>query len=520
MMNSVNVPYKKMLLASMVTLLVACGSDNDEVVPPLPPSDNNPPIANPTSVTAIVGTAVMIDALANDSDPDGDALTLNKIELIEGSGEGEIKDNQLLFTPTQVGTAVFSYTIADPDGATDSATVTIEVSDSVETLSYVGSQTCLSCHSDKASFLETGHNFKLNKVIDGERPEYPFTTLDGGLEFLFGAENSIGTPTSYEDISYIIGGYTRRAMFVDKNGFILTGTGVMLDIPGEGETYGPESALGFGAGGGVDSREFSYCGRCHTTGWKDYTAVDGDNRNLHRQDDLPGMGGTFSQTGIQCESCHGAGSKHIQTSSKNDISRVAEGRNTSDFLQEDMAYGLAVACEECHTKDGERPYPSFKGKFNTHFGGDSLGGRSVAYEQGARFAADAILGMDADTGEITGKKADMACHTCHNPHQSKVNDDQPGHENAMVKQCIDCHGDKEFTEYLEMHSFVAKCESCHMPKDKHFFRINLDYAADSPENFSKDGKYVQPWNTSKDSCSSCHELDYDERAAWAKKMHK
>ncbi|MCL1139418.1 helix-turn-helix domain-containing protein [Shewanella pneumatophori] len=35
----------------------------------------------------------------------------------------------------------------------------------------------------------------------------------------------------------------------------------------------------------------------------------------------------------------------------------------------------------------------------------------------------------------------------------------------------------------------------------------------------KDGKYVQPWNTSKDSCSSCHE-NYDELAALVEKMHR
>lgn len=515
MMNNKNVPYKKALIVSMAALLVACGSDNDEVSPP--PSDNKPPIANPNTVTAIVGTELLIDALANDSDPDGDQLTLSQIELIQGKGDGKIKDNQLLFTPTHTGTVIFSYTIADPDGATAKSTVTIKVNAQAETGHYVGTQTCLSCHSDKDTFLETGHNFKLSKVENGEAPKFPFTSIEGSVELLYGADNSAGTPNSWEEVSYVIGGYYRTAMYLDKNGYILSGTGVRAILPENGEDFSIDHIAAYAPGGEPDSHLFD-CGHCHTTGWKDYTP--GSDLNPNHQDGLVGIDGTFEMTGIQCEACHGAGGKHINSQSADDIDRIAKGRYTSDLMQADMGFGKAITCSECHSKKTNRKFPTFVSEHNQDFGGDSIGGRTIPYDIGGRVAGDALLGMDADTGEITGKKADMACHTCHNPHQSKINSDKPGHENAMVKTCTDCHGDKEFVDDLAMHSFVAKCETCHMPKDKHFFRINLDYAADSPENFSKDGKYVQPWNTSKDSCSSCHDKDYDERASWVKKMHR
>ncbi|GIU22542.1 Ig-like domain-containing protein [Shewanella sp. MBTL60-007] len=516
MMNNLTACYKRVLLASMATLLVACGSDNDDAVTP-PTSDNNPPVAQPTTATAIVGTPVMVDAIANDTDPDGDALTLTVVELTEGSGTGVIKDNQLLFTPEQPGTVVFSYTVADPQGATDDSTVTIKVSAATETGHFVGTQTCLTCHTDKATFLETGHNFKLSKIENGEAPQFPFSSLEGSVELLYGADNSAGTPNSWDEVSYVIGGYYRTAMYLDSNGYILSGTGVRAILPENGEDFTIDHISGYAPGGEPDSHPFD-CGHCHTTGWKDYTPDSPLNPN--HQDGLEGIEGTFEMTGIQCEACHGAGSKHIQSQSADDIDRIAKGRYTSDLLQADMAFGKAITCAECHSKKTNRKFPTFISEHNQDFGGDSIGGRTIPYDIGGRVAGDALLGMDANTGEITGKKHDMACHTCHNPHQSKINDDQPGHENAMVKQCVDCHYDKPFTPELEVHSFVAKCETCHMPKDKHFFRINLDYPASSPENFSKDGKYVQPWNTSKDSCSGCHKVDYDERAALIKKMHQ
>jgi hypothetical protein len=43
---------------------------------------------------------------------------------------------------------------------------------------YVGVQVCAGCHPDIfESFKNSGHNWKLNPVIDGKPPQYPFTNL-------------------------------------------------------------------------------------------------------------------------------------------------------------------------------------------------------------------------------------------------------------------------------------------------------------------------------------------------------
>ncbi|MCL2914603.1 cadherin-like domain-containing protein [Shewanella corallii] len=507
-------PVAGVLLACSVGLLAGCDDDDTPQVLP-PPEVNLPPVAHNDSLTAVVRKTQTIDVLANDTDADGDELILSHAGIKQGAGAVLIVDNQLQFQGDYPGMAVVEYQIHDGKGANATATVSINLSADADTRYFVGTQTCLNCHEDKASFLETGHNYKLSRIENGLAPSFPFTSLEGSVEMLHGAENSAGTPDSWDDVSYVIGGYYRTAMFIDKNGYIVSGDGVRVAIPEHGEDFGIEHILPYAPGDGPDSHMFT-CGSCHTTGWRDYTADS--VRSPYKQDNMPGFTGSFSYTGIQCEACHGAGSKHIQTGMAEDITRVAEGRLTADLLQDDMAYGQPMACAECHSKKTNRSYPGFVSEHNQDFGGDSLGGRTIPYDIGGRVAADAMLGLDANTGEPMGKKRGMACHTCHDPHQSKINDDQPGHEMAMVKECRDCHKQQGFTEYLDIHGEVARCEDCHMPNDKHFFRINLDYASDSKHNFSEDGKYVQPWNTAKDSCSQCHE-HYDSQADIIERMH-
>jgi hypothetical protein len=43
---------------------------------------------------------------------------------------------------------------------------------------YAGSAVCAGCHQDTYDvFMQSGHPYKLNPVVDGQPPEYPFTEL-------------------------------------------------------------------------------------------------------------------------------------------------------------------------------------------------------------------------------------------------------------------------------------------------------------------------------------------------------
>lgn len=82
---------------------------------------------------------------------------------------------------------------------------------------YVGSESCAECHEETYDvFMQSGHPYKLSPVVDGQPPEYPFTTVD-----------QLPEGYTWDDISYIIGGYNWKYRFVDKEGYIVT------DAPGE-----------------------------------------------------------------------------------------------------------------------------------------------------------------------------------------------------------------------------------------------------------------------------------------------
>ena len=43
---------------------------------------------------------------------------------------------------------------------------------------YVGSEACEKCHEEVyATYQETGHNWILNRVVDGQAPQYPFSAV-------------------------------------------------------------------------------------------------------------------------------------------------------------------------------------------------------------------------------------------------------------------------------------------------------------------------------------------------------
>ncbi|GIF24155.1 putative repeat protein (TIGR01451 family) [Actinoplanes tereljensis] len=90
---------------------------------------NTAPTARPDSVSTDTNTAVVIPALANDDDPNGDLVTL---DVVGTGGHGTVTDNgdrTFTYTPATgfFGTDAFLYSIRDPLGLTDSAIVTVTV---------------------------------------------------------------------------------------------------------------------------------------------------------------------------------------------------------------------------------------------------------------------------------------------------------------------------------------------------------------------------------------------------------
>ena len=96
--------------------------------PPPPPPANNPPVAvNDLFIVSCKSTAVL-DVLANDSDKDGDPLTITSItQPATASISIGANGKTLLYTPrdTCFVRETFTYTISDGKGGTATATVTL-----------------------------------------------------------------------------------------------------------------------------------------------------------------------------------------------------------------------------------------------------------------------------------------------------------------------------------------------------------------------------------------------------------
>jgi predicted CXXCH cytochrome family protein len=228
----------------------------------------------------------------------------------------------------------------------------------------------------------------------------------------------------WEDIAYVIGGYTKKGRYVNQDGFTLT-TGVdgvltqwNLDFPPNG------TQAGFVA---YDSsretpKPYDYsCFVCHTTG-----PMPQDEDFPEFQDNRPGMAGTFEEAGIQCESCHGPGSNHVSSPEARDM-----------FVSTD-----SQLCGECH----DRPFNN---------GGvviQASGGYIRHHEQYPELLA-------------SGRHSALDCGTCHNPHASTIYD----RDNGIIKSCANCHEGVDMALHAGAvytrgdYSEEVTCESCHMP---------------------------------------------------------
>jgi len=96
---------------------------------------NDIPVASNDVATTSKGVPIVVDVLANDTDVDGDALSIVSVGA-PGNGSAAINsDGTVTYTPNAdfSGTDTFAYTISDGNGGSASATVTITVNPAAPT---------------------------------------------------------------------------------------------------------------------------------------------------------------------------------------------------------------------------------------------------------------------------------------------------------------------------------------------------------------------------------------------------
>jgi VCBS repeat-containing protein len=156
---------------------------------------NTPPLAQNDAIATRQDDAIRGNLLANDSDPDGDALTLVSVNgrpmtgaglTVPGSNGGVFTvypDGSYVFNPNgeykglgegETATSTISYTITDPSGATSTATVTVTITGVLDVPTISVSDAGTVNEGDAATF-----NISLGNTIDLDR-ETTITLKIGG----------------------------------------------------------------------------------------------------------------------------------------------------------------------------------------------------------------------------------------------------------------------------------------------------------------------------------------------------
>ncbi|WP_373912999.1 tandem-95 repeat protein [Vibrio parahaemolyticus] len=152
---------------------------------------NDAPVAKDDIATTQEDTAVTIDVLPNDTDVDGDKLSIQSASVPEAQGKVEIVDGKLVFTPAENfhGDAEITYTLTD-GALTDQATVNVTVNavnDTPVVESNLADQTLAEDFTPYTIDLNTAFSDVDN--VDGELT----FSVSGNSNVLVSIENGIAT---------------------------------------------------------------------------------------------------------------------------------------------------------------------------------------------------------------------------------------------------------------------------------------------------------------------------------------
>jgi len=331
---------------------------------------------------------------------------------------------------------------------------------------FVGPEACQACHAQ--AYKDWKSSMHSRMVLDINTP--------GATNANFAAQDKF----SAADVKYVVGGLTSN-YFVGKDYKYLP---LGWDI--EHKQWKPRNV----------SPWLDACTGCHTTGY---------NKNLNM---------SFVALGITCESCHGAGAKHVAAAGDKSLISASVGNDACDSCHGSGRQGEQLkqmshttVFKEVSEARGEQYWKS--GCFRCH---------SAAYKVAELKGKPVPKAEDYLTGALKDDRLGITCAVCHDPHKNT------GHEAQLRKDinetCMQCHQNSRQpvtagteTHHSQRESFAGvlfkgdgttetipspkagiTCADCHMTNGNHFFKVG------TPElTLNVKGKDVV-FN----SCGKCH----------------
>ena len=154
---------------------------------------NNAPVAQADSVTTAASTPITIGVLANDSDPDGDALSVLSFTQ-PANGAVTSVSGGLRYAPNAGFLAVdsFTYTISDGRGGTSTSVVTVTVQPSVPTsVNVINGELVItgSSGNDTVTITGTGNGMTGQFIVVTGQGSQTVSGVSGDMDINLGEGN-------------------------------------------------------------------------------------------------------------------------------------------------------------------------------------------------------------------------------------------------------------------------------------------------------------------------------------------
>ena len=248
---------------------------------------NDGPEASADSADTGYREAVTIDVLDNDSDLDGDSLSIGAVSGLS-NGTVQIVDGKIVYTPNDEfsGQETFSYTVTDGNGGSQTATVTVDVAagtvftDEGDTVNF--NEVSAENYQDGQQYASGDGDDVVTLAGAAGQAEHGF---DGGEQFSAGAGND--TVTGGDGADNIDGGA--------DNDVITGGGGADTLAGGDGDdnlTGGADDDVIQGGDGTGDTVNFS-------GNRADYTVISNEDGSYTIIDNVAGRDGTDQVWGVE-----------------------------------------------------------------------------------------------------------------------------------------------------------------------------------------------------------------------------
>lgn len=330
-----------------------------------------------------------------------------------------------------------------------------------ETATFVGNESCISCHQPQAATYHLTAHAKTSSQADVDSVHGDFDVgsnvlLTANPDLHFRMESRDGkffetavlqtSPTEVltrtESIDIVVGSGRKGQTFLywDDDGLF------QLPVSYWAEQQKWVNSPGFIDGEAKFDRPIQRrCIECHATSFEWH----GPPENHFAKESLV--------LGISCEKCHGPGSEHVARYRSDSPPRsVAEAAilNPAKLTRERQI----DLCALCHAGLGHARTPPL-----SYVPGDDLADhlRFPRQAPGAHIDVHASQVQLLERSRCFRSSPEMSCTTCHDVHQ-------PQRDLAsFAARCLSCHKVEDCGEFPRKRNLIAtKCVSCHMPLEQ------------------------------------------------------